>query len=414
MSDFKDFVDKFTDPKKSAVLAVVALVADSEGNEFLNVTSGRTSLDTNANPVSRTSIFRQASTTKLITALAALKLVQSGLLALDDPHLIKSRLPELYDLDVLVSPPASVGGVGDEWVYEKRERDITLRMLLTHSSGVGYDMFDPRLIAWRESRGEQPKSLFGPVEEAFGCPLLFQPGEGWIYGGSLDWVGLLIKRVTGMGLGEVYRREVFDPVGCDQGIYFPVIRGEEGEKREGGGEADVEVVMTVVRKGETLEEHEVFLPTDELGGGGLYASSENYLKILADLIAPEPKLLNKEMMDVLFSPQFAEGSMPLKGLRDGAPIFASMTGALTGSMDTSNINHSLGGLLITGDEESVGMTAGTITWGGAFGTLWFVNREKGVAGYYATSVFPPGDVKSVELTGKFVKEVWRRVGQSKK
>lgn len=149
----------------------------------------------------------------------------------------------------------------------------------------------------------------------------------------------------------------------------------------------------------------------ERGGGGLYMSASNFVKVLADLVSPSPRILSSEMVDLLFSPQFEQGSKPLEALRMASPVFTSMTGALTGDLPATSFNHASGGLLLTDNNPNLGKTAGTMTWGGATNCLWFANREIGVAAFCGSSMLPPGEGNSGELMGAFVREVWARVNE---
>jgi hypothetical protein len=168
--------------------------------------------------------------------------------------------------------------------------------------------------------------------------------------------------------------------------------------------------MTVTRgkDGKGLKEWVVQGQRAQMGGGGLLASTRNFVRVLADLIAPEPKLLSADMVRVLFEPLFGKGDRALGMLR-ASPAVAAMTGPLTNSLKPESLNHGLGGVLVMEDDKELGNTKGTMAWGGSFNCLWFANREAGVAGFYATSLFPPADTKSTELTAEFVKEVWARV-----
>src|SRR6478609_8203110 len=98
----------------------------------------------------------------------------------------------------------------------------------------------------------------------------------------------------------------------------------------------------------------------ERGSGGVYCSSANFVRVLADLISPTPKLLTAQTLDLLFSAQFGEGSKPLDSLRQASPVFKGMTGALTGELPATAINHGLGGLLVTEDNPDLGRTKGTM------------------------------------------------------
>lgn len=369
----------------------------SAGEPILSHASGKTSLEDNASDITEDSILGLASCTKLLTTIAALKLVEAGHLSLDDPKLIENHLPELCALEVITSVP------GEPLSFAKRSKPLTLRALLTHSSGVGYDMLSPQLQTWRQARGEAPKMLSAPLPEAVATPLLFQPGEGWVYGGGLDWVGLLVECVSGMRLSEYMRKEIFDVVRCDGRIGF----NKEALEDVYG------IVQTVTRNGEGQFVNFPYPPVEQKsdrGGGGVYASARNFLKVLVDLVSEEPKLLRAKTLDLLFAPQFTEGSQVLEALCKAKPIFDSMTGALTGGMANEHVNHALGGLLITGDHERLGSTEGTMAWGGAFNCLWIVNRKLGIAAFYGSSMFPPGEKESSILLEGFIKEVWGKIG----
>lgn len=338
-----------------------------------------------------------ASCTKLLTSLAALRLVQDGTLALDDPALVEKHLPELCVLPVLTNQP------GEDLKLVPRDGPITLRQLLTHSSGATYDVLDPRLIDWRAQRGEQPFAFAGSLPHAIETPSVFQPGAGWAYGAGLDWVGMLIERVSGQTLGAFLRTHVLDVVGCDARVGFERAALADGDA----------VVQTVTNWEDGSLVDYPWPPAPQKshrGGGGLLCSAANFARVLADLIAPEPRILSPQTLDLLFSPQFDADSKPLAALRHAAPVFTSMTGALTGTLPAEAINHALGGLLITEDNGALGRTAGTMAWGGAFNCLWFANREAGVAGFYGSSMFPPGESNSSELMGSFVRDLWAKAG----
>ncbi|KAF2687566.1 beta-lactamase/transpeptidase-like protein [Lentithecium fluviatile CBS 122367] len=415
MEEFVQMVDEATGATEGVdtgrkVLGVVAMAGVRDGTPIFTHTSGKTALPLSAPLITKDSILTLASCTKLITSIAALQLVQSGLFILDDPTLISTHLPELCAQSVFTSATDPT-----EFSVMPREPDkpITLRHLLTHTSGSSADFLDPKLIAWRKTRGEDPESYFSaPYPDALISPLKFQPGQGWQYGAGLDWTGLLIARVTGRELGEYLRSEVFDRVGCDARIGFHRTRLDE----EWG---IVEIVMMGPEG--RLVPHPWPVAACELedrGGGGMYASAENFFKILADLVSPAPKLLSLQTLDLLFSPQFpaqgggsegeTEESLPLAGLHAAIPFFGSMMTGLITNVPASAVNYGLGGVLITADQGAdggLGKTKGTLSWGGAFNCLWFANRESGVAAFYGSSMFPPGEEGSRGLMEGFVRRV---------
>ncbi|KAF2473313.1 beta-lactamase/transpeptidase-like protein [Lindgomyces ingoldianus] len=393
MSTLDSILESSTTDSKNSIPSIVCLAVDSHGTEIYTKVSGNCSLSESAPPVTTDSIFKLASCTKIITTICALRLVARGTFALDDPNIIQTHLPELWALEIVSLDEKQ------QLNYKPRKNAITLRHLLTHSSGVGYDIIDPRLQAWRKERGEQPMAIQGPLPDAVATPLLFEPGEGWAYGGGLDWVALLIERVAGRKFSDVLKEDVFEIVGCNAGIGFG-----QAHMAEVGT-----VVETATRGKNRLEVFNVGEIKSEMGGGSLLASPANFLRIVKDLASATPKLLDNPELDVLFAPQFSPGSQSLEAFHASAPVFTSMIGALTSTLPVTALNHGLGGLLVTENSENLGKTKGTMAWGGAFNCFWFANRDTGVAALYFSSMWPPGDAKSSELMSGFVKEVWDKL-----
>ncbi|HXL92739.1 MAG TPA: serine hydrolase domain-containing protein [Streptosporangiaceae bacterium] len=173
------------------------------------VTAGVASLG--SGPIGADAIMRIQSMTKAITSVAALRLVDAGRLKLNQS--LVDWLPELADRQVLRSPAAEL-----EDTMPAR-RAITLRHLLTNTSGYGMVMQDSPLQQAMAANGTEA----GPEPLALGAdewlrrladlPLAFQPGEGWRYHHSFGVLGILLSRVTGRPLGEHLAEEVFGPLG---------------------------------------------------------------------------------------------------------------------------------------------------------------------------------------------------------
>jgi CubicO group peptidase (beta-lactamase class C family) len=171
-------------------------------------------------PMGEDAIMRIQSMTKAITSVAALRLVETGRLELDQS--LAGWLPELAERQVLRSPGAEL----DDTVPACRA--ITLRHLLTNTSGYGMVMQDSPLQRAMAANGTEA----GPEPPAAGAdewlrrlaelPLAFQPGEGWRYHHSFAVLGILISRVTGRPLGEHLAEDVFGPLGMtDTALWVP-------------------------------------------------------------------------------------------------------------------------------------------------------------------------------------------------
>jgi CubicO group peptidase (beta-lactamase class C family) len=171
-------------------------------------------------PMPADALMRIQSMTKVITTVAAMRLIEAGRLALDSA--VAEWLPELADRQVLRTPTADL----DDIVPARRP--ITLRHLLTNTSGYGMPMVDsPLLQAMKENEteaGAEPPALGADewLRRLAELPLAFQPGEGWRYHHSFGLLGTLLARVTGRPLGEHLEADLFTPLGMtDTALWAP-------------------------------------------------------------------------------------------------------------------------------------------------------------------------------------------------
>lgn len=192
------------------VPGLVALIG--RGGEAWTHAAGVRDLESGA-PMSRDTQFAVASIGKPITAVAALMLVEDGVIGLDDP--VDPWLPELADRRVLRRLDSAL----DDTV--PAERAITLRDLLSMRLGVGFVLADPettQIAARMHELGVAPgPTLFRGDANDFmarigALPLVHQPGERWLYHTGLDIVGVLVARASGMPLGPFQRARIFAPL----------------------------------------------------------------------------------------------------------------------------------------------------------------------------------------------------------
>ena len=207
----------------SGVLAGAATLIWREGETPAVVTAGRRDLQS-GQPVERDTIFRIASMTKPITALAALTLLEEGRFALTDP--IADVAPEFAHMRVLRDPEGPLDAC------EAAVRPITFGDLLTHRSGFSYGEFHrgPIGAALASELGptiDNPRAVDEWLRRLGQLPLIDQPGAGFHYGLSSDVLGFLIARLDAAPLGQVLRRRAFDPLGMrDTGFFVaPEKRG---------------------------------------------------------------------------------------------------------------------------------------------------------------------------------------------
>lgn len=232
-----------------------------------------------------------------------MQLVERGVLNLDEP--VYKHVPEIESMPVLE-------GFDDEGkpIEKKHTKPITLRLLLTHSSGFTYDATHPKAMAWLKYHNRGP-SASGKVVERFDCPLMFEPGESWMYGPSIDFAGLVIERATGKTLEEYMKENLWGPLGMKNTTFFLSSRADMRERMadmslrgEDGKVADMDPSALPYNNAEGKEVESCF------GGQGIFTTAEDYLKLLHAVMTTEDneKLLKKASLEEFFKPQLGQGS----------------------------------------------------------------------------------------------------------
>jgi CubicO group peptidase (beta-lactamase class C family) len=205
MTDLHGLLEKYV--SNGALPGAVGLVAGPDRTEVAAV--GSASLG--GVPMARDSIFRIASVTKPITATSVMMLVEDGQIALDDP--VRQWLPELAEPVVVRTPASAVDDV------VPAARPITVSDLLSSTAGYGFasDFTLPavqRLFSVQKD-GREPRSFLPPDEwmaELAKIPLVYQPGEGWLYDTCSTLQGVLVARVSGQPLPDFMAERVFEPL----------------------------------------------------------------------------------------------------------------------------------------------------------------------------------------------------------
>jgi methyl acetate hydrolase len=319
----------------------------------------------NPAPMSDHTLFSIASCTKAVTSVAAMQLVERGLLDLDAP--VGERLPLLAQPKVLEGFDAEGGPR-----LRPARRPITLRHLLSHTSGLGYDFTSEALAKWAAHAGVV---LMGGAEDP-DLPLVFEPGEGWLYGVGIDWAGRLIEAVSGQPLDDYVGANILEPLGMADTSFFPAetdaprkasvhIRGEDG------GFVPIPFGMPPVRH---------FM----MGGAGLYSTADDYLKFLEAILAGGAPLLGPEAFATLMANQV--GEMDAGPIKSANPLMARDFEPLPGLTR----RHSLAGL-INLDPVPAGRAAGSLAWAGIANCYYWADPASGVAGVVMAQVMPFAD-----------------------
>lgn len=180
-------------------------------------------------------IFRIASMTKAITSFGVVKLWEKGLIDFDDP--IKKYIPEFEYVEILDSFDES----DSSYTTMKRTKDITIRQLLTHTSGIGYDFIDGnqaiKAIYHKKKQDfmdygvlcfcDQDVTIGKSIRKLSNVPLHHEPGEKYTYGIGLDVLGYMIEIVSKKTLDVFFKEEIFDPLEMnDTYFYIPDSKSE--------------------------------------------------------------------------------------------------------------------------------------------------------------------------------------------
>ena len=336
------------------------------------VLSGRDLVDVNCvgwadkearTPLRVDHIFRVFSNTKLITSCAALLLHEEGKLGLDDP--IERFIPQLGNRRVLRPGATSLDDT------EPAKGSITIRQLLSHSSGLSYGFFDPGTAIYKalNERGvhNPMTTLADMVNVLADLPLIYQPGACWEYSLATDVTSRLVEVVSGQRFDAFIKARIFDPLGMvDTGFVVP----ERDRGRLVGYYAGADI-MAPMKPGLTRTDNAPFpgayvTPVARLsGGGGLVSTMPDMVALIRGLLPGGPTLLKPATIAQMMTNQ----------LPDGQWIRFATLGEQPGKV------HGLaGGLIVKPGPFDHADAAGEFYWGGVAGTQWWISPQRNMAG----------------------------------
>ena len=240
------------------VPGVVGMVANEAGVVYQGA-FGRRAID-RSEPMTLDTVFRIASMTKAITATAVMQLVEAGRIQLEQP--IEELLSFTRNVQVLE-------GFDDAGKPRLRasQQAVTVRHLLTHTSGYGYDIFNADLGRYVQVAGLP--SILTCRQDALKVPLLFDPGTRWEYGIGIDLAGRIVETVSGLDLEAYFQQHIFGPLGMTASSFRPDQAMQAcmvGTHARGPDGRLVPISFEFPQDAEFL-----------MGGGGLYSTAADYL-----------------------------------------------------------------------------------------------------------------------------------------
>lgn len=354
------------------VPGVVAMVTDRERNIYEGA-AGVRRLD-RPEPMRTDDAFALFSTTKAITATAALQLVEDGRLDLDAPA--SRYAPDIGRLQVIEGFDAN----GEPRLRAPR-RQVTTKQLLTHTGGFGYDFFNPTYKRLAEEKG-QP-SVITASKAALMTPLLFDPGEKWEYGTNLDWVGQVVEGITGQRLGEVFQTRIFEPLGISNMSF--VLNDGLRARLAGMHARNADGSLTPM-------DFELPSPPEvHMGGHGLYGTVGDYMRFirmwLNDGRGEHGQVLKPET--VRLAERNHLGDLKVTMLPGVIPSLSNDAEFFPGQSKSWSLPF-----MINDEQAPTGRPAGALGWAGLANLFYWIDRRNGIGGFWATQILPFGDPTS--------------------
>jgi CubicO group peptidase (beta-lactamase class C family) len=266
------------------------------------------------------------------------------------------------------------------------KRPITVRHLLTHTSGLGYRFVSATLRDLKLRPGEAPNGL-----------LLFEPGEGWIYGGSTDVLGRLVEKASGQSLATYFRRHIFAPLKMNDTFYnvpkqkaarLVPVHQRAGARLDGKIVPARQPALRIVRPS---------------GGGGLVSTASDYGRFLRMLLnggaLDGARVLKAETVALMGRNHI--GAVTVPALRSASPRSADFNFIADGR-DKFGL-----GFLMTVGQVSGKRSPGSLAWAGINNTYFWVDPKRGIAGVILMQYVPFADAQALAVYDAFERAVYR-------
>ncbi len=335
-------------------------------------------------------IFRGFSNTKLVTSAAILLLWEDGLLQLDDP--IERYIPALGQRQVLHPGATRIDDV------EPAHSSITIRQLMTHTSGLSYGIFDPTTTLAKAYSKAQLRHPERPMADFIGAlanlPLAFQPGTAWDYSVATDVLGYLVEVLSGERFSAFLAKRIFAPLGMvDTAFHVPASKLHRLTTLYVGVDVTNPIKPGLLRADNTPYPGAYVKPTAfQSGGGGLVTTLGDTVCLLQAMLPGGPALLKPQTIQAMATNQLPDG-MWLK-----FPNFPTWVGRGFGLGSSVCVNP---GWLDPAE------ATGEVSWGGLAGTAWWFNPRLNIAGVLMTQRFHG---QSGTHTVAFKQEAYKALG----
>jgi methyl acetate hydrolase len=351
---------------------IVAMAAKADGTLLYSGAHGVRKAGADQ-PMTEDTVFWIASMTKAITCVGMLQLIEQGKASMDQP--VAELLPAL-------AAPQLLTGFDAEGKPQLRsaERAITMRHLLTHTSGMNIFMWDEGMNRFMNTTGTSRE--IDPDEPKLNLPLSFEPGTRWQYSSGIDWAGVVIEAITGKKMGVYLKETIFAPLGMDSTGFARTDSMYARQAHLHQRQADGSLVAQELAPNKP--------PRIERGGGGLYTTAGDYMTFMLELLNGGGRLLKPETMPLVTDNQMGDLRVaPMvtvePKLSYDAEFFPGVPKAWTAAFLTNL------------EDAPTGRSAGSLAWAGLSNCYQWIDPKKGVAGIVLAQHHPFADPKVLDL-----------------
>jgi len=365
------------------VPGVVALAASDHGIEYEGVFGSRR---LQGPAMTRDTVFRVASMIKPITSVAALQLVERGKLSLDGP---------VPNIDPALGSPQVLAGYEAAGTPRLRlvKWPITLRHLLTHTSGFTYRLWDAEAVKYFKAIGRLPLAF---KDGAPHTPLMFDPGDRWQYGAGIDWVGRILESTSGESLDQYFRKNIFEPLDMEDTAFFILPQQSTREASVHRRQSDGSLNPQPTERQTAQQRHS--------GGGGIYSTGPDYLTFIRMLMQGGSldgvRILQSRTVALMGQNQI--GRLEAGVLKTTVPALSNDVDFFPGISLKWGFGH-----MINMQPGPDGRSAGSLTWGGLFNTYYWIDPKKRIAAVFMTQVLPFADDGALRLYHQFERGIYR-------
>ncbi len=354
---------------------IVAMATDRNGN-FYEGAAGTRQLGQD-NPMTTDDVFAIFSTTKALTGTCVMQLVEEGLIRLDEPA--GKYVPDIDQIQVLDGFDAS-----GQPRTRPPKRPITINDLMLHTSGLSYEFFSADDLKFRAAR--DIPTVVSCSYESIRTVLLHDPGAAWNYGVNIDWLGRIVEERRGQRLGKVMAERIFGPLGMKD-IGFGLSDSMRARRV---------TIHDRAADGKLTPLPDLALPDPppmDMGGHGLYSTVGEYMKfirmILNDGAGPHGRVLKAETVDAMCTDGLTAMGLSVGGWNTSIPSLSN-----TGEFFPGTPKGWAYTFMTNRERAPSGRPANSLMWAGLANSYYWIDRETGIGGYWATQILPFQDAVS--------------------